>query len=190
MLLVIIEICCLVATVVFAGLWIANPTGNYEPYTVLAGVGLTLSELVRRRSSKDSLSEHDKQLVQAFRALFAQSGLIKHYKEHDFLLPFKRDYLTPLYEVVECWSDESHSFSNAELQEKKLAFFAAANALSEEIVRYTVPTGNGYVGVITRDMDPENLPQHVKSEAKAIDEKLPAFVQAHEELIQLTNKLS
>jgi hypothetical protein len=135
------------------------------------------------------LGEHDKTLFASFKALFSDSRVIKHYKEHDFLLPLRQSNLTPLREVVEQWEDESHNFVNPSLQQAKVAFLKAANALSEEVNRYTVPTDNGSVSVITRDMDPENLPVHVKAEAKAIDARLPAFVQTHEELIRIGNSL-
>jgi hypothetical protein len=149
-------------------------------------------EWLKRRfiSGSDVMTEHDKDLFNSFKALFSDSGIIKHYKEHDFLLPFSRSYLAPLYEFVELWGDESHNFINPSLQKFKVKFSMAANALTAEVTRYTVPDSNEYVSVITRGMDPENLPDHVKIEAKVIDSKLPEFVRSHEELIRFGNSLS
>ncbi len=50
----LVEIVCFVLTVVFAILWIRNPSGNYEPLTVLFGLGCAAAELGRRYSSKTS----------------------------------------------------------------------------------------------------------------------------------------
>ncbi|MES2014183.1 MAG: hypothetical protein V4445_10550 [Pseudomonadota bacterium] len=61
--------------------------------------------------------------------------------------------------------------------------------LAGEIIRYTVPDGNGSISVITRQMNPENLPEHVRAEARAIDAKLPAFLQSHEALLITFNRL-
>lgn len=138
----------------------------------------------------DALTHHDQNLVLKFRGLFADSGLYRLYQGHDFLLPLKKEATAPLYEVVETWTDEAHLFSHPELRTKQLEFINSANELATEIVRYTVPDGNGNISVITRQMDPENLAPHVRAEAKAIDAKLPAFLQSHEELLAICNRLS
>jgi hypothetical protein len=141
-------------------------------------------------SSHTSLSEHDRELVRRFRALFADPGLFQLYQRHDFLLPFSQEALRPLYTVVEAWTTEAHFFSNPELRSKQAIFIRAANELAGEIVRYTVPDGNGNVTVISRHMDPESLPSHVRDEARAIDAKLPAFLRSHEELLEKCNELT
>lgn len=141
-------------------------------------------------TSHGALSDHDRELAKSFRALFADSGLFRMYQGHDFLLPLQKEATVPLYTVVETWTDEAHFFTNPELRNKQAIFIKAANELAGEIVRYTVPDGNGNVSVITRHMDPENLPSHVRDEAKAIDTKLPAFLQAHEELLAKCNEIA
>jgi hypothetical protein len=190
MLLVAFEVLLFLTGLVFVGLWIANPSANYEPYAALFGLLGGGVDLWRRFRPQRSLATHDLQLVRSFRALFADSGHIRQYQGHDFLLPFRKQALAPLYEVVETWTDEAHYFVNAKLRKKQAAFIKAANELSTEIVRYTVPDGNGNVSVITRNMDSENLPPEVMEEAKAIDAKLPAFLRTHEELLALCNKLA
>jgi hypothetical protein len=137
----------------------------------------------------DVLTSHDRQLAKNFHSLFADSGLFKEFQGHDFLLPFRKTATVPLYTVVETWTDEAHFFMHPELRSKQAIFITAANELAEEIVRHTVPDGNGNVSVITRQMDPENLPEHVRAEARAIDAKLPAFLQSHENLIAACNRL-
>jgi hypothetical protein len=54
--LIVIEVCAIVATAVLGYLWIQQPAGNYEPWTVICGVTLTVIELVRRTRDKDSHS--------------------------------------------------------------------------------------------------------------------------------------
>lgn len=191
MLLVIFEVLLFIAGLVFIGLWIAKPSANYEPYAALFALlgGSSCVDLLRRFRSQRALTTHDRQLIKRFRALFADTGHLRQYQGHDFILRFRKQALAPLYEVVETWTDEAHYFVHAELREKQAAFIKAANELASEIVRYTVPDGNGNVSVITRDMDPENLPPEVRAEAKVIDAKLPAFLRTHEELLTLCNKL-
>jgi len=190
MFLAVAEVLFFIVALVFTGLWIANPSGTYEPVAALFGLLGGTVELFRRFRPQSSLTDHDRQLIQSFRALFADAGLIRLYQEHDFLLPFKKHALIPLYEVVETWIDEAHYFSNAKLRKKQAAFIKAANELATEMIRYTVPDGRGNVTVITPNMNVENLPPHARVEAKAIDAKLPAFIQAHEELLALCNKLA
>lgn len=135
-----------------------------------------------------SLSSHDRELAKNFRSLFAESGCFKEFQGHDFLLPLRKSAIVPLYTVVETWIDEAHFFIHPELRDKQAIFIEAANELANEIVRYTVPDGNGNISVITREMDPENLPAHVRIEALAIDAKLPAFLQSHEALLAACNR--
>lgn len=105
-------------------------------------------------------------------------------------LPLRREAVAPLNTIAETWTDESHKFADERLRPKAEIFVEAATELALEIARYTVPDGRGNVSVITRDMDPENLPVHVREEAEAINAKLPAFLRAHEELLALCNKLA
>lgn len=135
------------------------------------------------------LSDHDREIAKSFRSLFADSGIFREFQGHDFLLPLRKEAVAPLYSVVETWTDEAHFFTHPELRGKQAIFIEAANELGNEISRYTVPDGNGCVSVITRQMDPENLPAHVRAEAQAIDAKLPAFIQSHEDLLATCNRL-
>ncbi len=48
MVLIALEITAAVATVVLALLWISDPGGNYEPWTVICGLMATVTELCRR----------------------------------------------------------------------------------------------------------------------------------------------
>lgn len=50
--LVILELAALIATVVLAALWIRNPSGNYEPWTVLCGIVFTVGEVCRRHTKR------------------------------------------------------------------------------------------------------------------------------------------
>jgi hypothetical protein len=189
MILGIIETILFVVTIVFTGLWIAYPSANFESFSALFGLLGGGCDLLRRFKSQGGLPDHDRKLAQEFRGLFAESGLIQQYQRHDFMLPLKREAVVPLNVVAEIWTDESHKFVDQRLRPKGEAFVTAATELALEIARYTVPDGSGNVSVITRHMDPENLPTHVRDEAKAIDAKLPLFLRTHEELLTLCNKL-
>jgi quinol monooxygenase YgiN len=190
MVLVVSEALFFLAAIVFTGFWIASPSANYESYAALFGLLGGGVELLRRRRPHKTMSDHDRQLARIFRSLFADSGMLRLYQGHDFLLPFKKEATVPLYTIVETWTDEAHYFVHPRLRSKQATFIKAANELAGEVLRYTVPDGQGNVSVVTRDMDPENLPSHVKAEAKAIDAKLPEFLRAHEALLALCNELA
>lgn len=49
-----IEILSLISTLVLAALWILNPSGNYEPFTIVSGLVLTAAEIFRRRTSNSA----------------------------------------------------------------------------------------------------------------------------------------
>lgn len=183
-----IEVIGLVLAVV--GLLFAFETPRRTFLSLLGRRSATQNHEASHSSARVKLSDHDRQLVNSFRALFAESGLFRVYQGHDFLLPLKKEATVPLYTVVETWNDEAHYFSNPELRSRQTAFINAANELANEIVRYTVPDGNGNVSVITRHMDPENLPAHVRDEARSIDAKLPAFLKSHEDLLALCNQIA
>lgn len=150
---------------------------------------LLKQKVTKQASPPPDITAHDRNLFSEFKNLFSNTGLIKYYKEHDFLLPFPLQHITPLYKVVEHWNDEAHNFTNSTLQKAKIDFVTAAHELAYVISQYTVPTGDGSVSVVTRDIDPENIPPNIKNEAKNINEKLPSFITFHEKLISLGNSL-
>ncbi len=57
-LMLIIEICALVITLILGVLWINNPEGNYEPYTVLCGCVAGIIEVCRRFQKPNSDTQH------------------------------------------------------------------------------------------------------------------------------------
>lgn len=182
-----IEITGLILAVV--GIVFAFEAPRTKFLSVLGRQPSSKTTVIHGAEGQDALSSHDRELAKSFRSLFADSGLFREFQGHDFLLPLRKVATVPLYTVVETWTDEAHFFTHPELRSKQAIFIAAASELAGEIVRYTVPDGNGNVSVITRQMDPENLPEHVQAEAQAIDAKLPAFLQSHEMLLAACNRL-
>lgn len=58
MMILALEAMSLIATAALAVLWALNPDGNFEPYTILAGVIFGWAELLRRKSgAKSSVEE-------------------------------------------------------------------------------------------------------------------------------------
>ena len=174
-----------VLAVVFYGLWSYGMPGRFDAYAGFAGAIFVLTTAVEFR--KVTLTPHDHRLFAEFKSLFADRYLIPIYQSHDFLLPFRKTAVDPLYTVDAIWSDAAHSFNNKALERKRVAFVRAASELAQEIARGTIPKG-AYVTVIPREMDPENLAEWVKQDAQAINAKLPAFIQAHEELLRSGTK--
>lgn len=177
-----------IATLCFAAGWVKG-IAHFDAYFgisafVFAGL------FYDYRGIKKSLTPHDEQLFQKFRALFADHGYIRAYREHHFLSMFPRVYVTPLFEVVETWSDAAHTFSNKALEGKKIEFVKAANDLGVKISQYTTPTdSNSHVTVLPRNTDPENPPDWIRQEAEEINASVPLFVKTHEDLLKLGNRL-
>ncbi|MGE4242020.1 hypothetical protein [Ramlibacter sp.] len=140
MIIGLIEVALFAVAVLFAGLWVANPGADYEPYAALFGLLGGGVEILRRFQPLSALSDHDRKLAQIFRGLFAESGLIRLYQRHDFILPLPREAVVPLTTIVETWTDESHYFVDRRLRAKQELFIKSVNELANEIARYTVPT--------------------------------------------------
>ncbi len=136
------------------------------------------------------LTYHDEKLFQDFRSLFAEPGYVALYREHHFLSPFPRAAWLPLMRVTDTWTDAAHMFSHPKLEERALKFREAAGALANAIAKYTTPTDSGtHITTLPRREDPENPPQWVRDEAEEIHSLVPAFIDAHEELLKLGNSL-
>lgn len=181
----IVSISSALLAVIFAGLWSYGVQGRFDAYAGLAGALCVLT--TGFGLGKRTLSPHDQRLFAEFKALFADAFLIPAYQSHDFLLPFRKVSVDPLYTVDAIWRDAAHSFNDKALEKKRVAFVRAASELAQEIAGKTIPKGD-FVTVIPRDMDPENLADWVREDARAINAKLPAFVQAHEDLLRTGTK--
>jgi hypothetical protein len=55
--LIAIESSAVLATAILSFLWLRHPGGSYEPWTVLCGVILSITELIRRSRDKNILSQ-------------------------------------------------------------------------------------------------------------------------------------
>ncbi|WP_440531809.1 hypothetical protein [Variovorax sp. YR566] len=178
----IVRLVSAILAVVFYGLWSYGVPGRFDAFAGFAGAVFVLTTVVEFR--KPTLTPHDHRLFAEFKSLFADSSLIPVFRSHDFLLPFRKAGVDPLYTVDAIWGDAAHSFNDKALEGKRVAFVRAASELAQEIARGTIPKG-AYVTVIPREMDPENLADWVKQDAQAINAKVPAFIQSHEELLRI-----
>lgn len=65
--LIIIEILLLALGIILGVLWAINPSGNYEPFTLLASFALIVIEVIRRKyvkiESSDSNESEEKPIV-------------------------------------------------------------------------------------------------------------------------------
>lgn len=148
------------------------------------------SEPVTAPEARMPLTPHDERLFQDFRALFADRGYIALYRDHHFLSPFPREAWLPLMRVADTWIDAAHTFSHPQLEARALKFRQAGAALANAIAMYTTPTDSQtHITTLTKRVDPEDPPQWILDEVAEIHSLIPAFIDAHEELLRLGNGL-
>lgn len=170
------------------GLLLNQTSTAWQAWTTSTGAAFAILTTWNIRQLYIALTEHDQRLFAEFKALFAGKGLIRAYREHDFLQSFRQDYLVPLHTVAETWDDAAHSFTNKRLEKLRTTFVKAATDLAVTIAGNTIPSG-AFVTVIPRGMDSENLSDVVKQEATEINSKIKPFVDAHEALMREGNRL-
>lgn len=152
---------------------------------VLLTIGLTvylLNEWIGRSSGSPNIK--DIQLFEEFVAFFAESNLIRFYKEHDFLISFDPRYLEPLNDFIETWDNAVHQFVDRDLEKERQRLYESARALGLAIAGNTVPDRHGRISVIP-DHVGKPIPDWVKRDAKEINELAPPFVEHHENFILL-----
>ena len=191
MIVAIVRIVAVLAMAICAIGWVWFPTiARFDAFLGLATVFAFVVTTQFFVARYNKLNEHDQHLFNEFRALFSDRSLIQIFRDHDFLISFRREYMAPLQTVVAVWDDAAHAFTNRKLEEKRVTFVKAATELAMMIWNNTVPSyGGDHITVIPRDVDPENLPEHIRQEAREINALVPPFVAAHEDLIRTANGL-
>lgn len=72
-------------------------------------------------------------------------------KDYDFGNSFRSSYLKPLLLLAETWGDVDKEFLDRELEKKRKALLLAAQDLSMEFAKRTVPVGNGEMSSVFSD---------------------------------------
>jgi hypothetical protein len=102
---------------------------------------------------------------------------------------FKEEYWSPMSEYVDNWHTVGYEFVDGKVRRAHKRVYKAATRLGQTIAKYTVTIDAG--GRI-RSVKPSDVrgptPDHIKREAKEINDLRPAFAKAHAKFVRLANK--
>lgn len=133
-----------------------------------------------------SVNQHDVKLYDAYRGLLIENGVAEFYQQHDFLGSFPQACWSPLSQYVDTWATVEHEFADKQLEKAHEKVYAAALKLGTVIATNTVPIGDGTFRSVKPDhLPPGPLPEHIRNEAKEINDSVPAFVGAHQAFVRL-----
>ncbi len=138
----------------------------------------------------ENINSHDVDLYEKYKYLFVHNGVAEFYRQHDFLGSFSEDKWRPLSHYVNSWETVEHEFVNKKLNNLHKNVYASAFDLGNAISGNTVPIGSG--GQM-RSVKPDSMPfgpipEHIKEEAKEINELVPPFIKAHELFVRCANR--
>jgi hypothetical protein len=160
-----------------------------EPLSTMTAFGI-IRELLRLIGiGSGPVNEHDVELYEKYKVLFVVTGAAEFYKRHDFLSSFSEEYWRPMSKYVDNWHTVEHEFVDGKVNNAHKKVYKAATKLGEAIAKYTVTIdSNGRI----RSVKPKHVcsptPEHIKREAKVINDLRPAFAKAHANFVRLANK--
>ncbi len=135
-------------------------------------------------------NQHDVELYEEYRSLFVDNGVAEFYRQHDFLGSFMEAYWLPLSQYVDSWNTVEHEFVDKRLNKVHKKVYEAALKLGTAIAKNTVPIGkDDYLRSVKPDyLPPGPTPEHIKDEAREINDLVPNFVNAHQKFVRLANQ--
>ncbi len=114
-------------------------------------------------------------------------------RDHDFLIDYRADSLTPLNRFIEKWDDPNFEFIDSELEAAKLALLKAAEAAAMQIAVETVPNDHieGLRTVYPFDQGGKGMPDHVRESAQRANAAARSLVAPYDDFVRLaTRKLT
>lgn len=136
------------------------------------------------------VNTHDVELYEKYKSLFIHNKVAECYRQHDFLGAFNRDDWRPLSHYVDGWHTVEHEFVNKRLNKLHKKVYENASKLGIAIATNTVPIGSGehMISVKPDYMPAGPTPEHIREEAREINELVPAFINAHESFVRYANR--
>jgi len=129
---------------------------------------------------------HDSELFEAFLTEFPVEPTFNMLKEYDFGNSFWSSQMRPLFNFADAWSDVDKEFLDSALEKKRKALLKAAQELSMEFAKRTVPVGNGEKSSVFSDrLRAEGpRPPFVLEDAKVLNQKSREFVPLYEDFVR------
>lgn len=167
---------------------------EFEPAIAFIGAiaAIFTKDAVKARFGlNDTATDHDRELFKRFQRVLPADPVIRFIKEHDFGDAFLKARIEPLIEFYTTWDTVETEFLDSKIQAKKKLLHSAAEKLSNEIVKGTVPVQpTGHISVFPDSLRAtgQARPDHVRDDAKTLNELSREFVPQYEEFIRLCRK--
>jgi hypothetical protein len=131
--------------------------------------------------------EHDRTLFKALLTDFPVEPTLNMLKDYDFGNSFWSSQMRPLFTFADTWGDVDKEFLDSSLEKKRKALLEAAQELSREFAKRTVPVGNGEKSSVFSDrLRAEGpRPPFVLEDAKILNQKSRELVPLYEEFIRI-----
>lgn len=190
--LIFIELLALIASSILVGMWINDPSGNYEPIIVGLSLVIVALEIYRRnKNTRKSVNTRDIELFEKYKEMMFTSGLISMFEQYDFLSPLHMTTWQSISWFVEKADDIDHQFSDKKLNKHYLKAYEAALNFARLISKYTVPMNtpmNDHISEYGVGYKEKPIKEHEKKQAIEINEAGKVFIKAQKEFVIIGNR--
>ncbi|CAG2091171.1 MULTISPECIES: hypothetical protein [Xanthomonas] len=130
--------------------------------------------------------EHDRALYLQFLAELPVEPAITMLKDYDFGNAFKYTHMRSLFNFSETWDTVEKEFLDKKLEEQRKSLVTAAQELSIEFAKLTVPVGNGdFSSVFPDRLRAEGpRPEFVIEDARQLNRAARSFVPLYESFVR------
>ena len=171
-----------------------NPNGwvfQWEPIAAflfaLAGyiAAEKSGENLATNSQKTTTHPNDIRLLNDFLCLMPSGTFIEFLKQHDFLLDFKMEDLSPLRKFINEWDNTEHEFQDIELENIRTDLLKYGIDFFNKVCEYTSPNDAGRQAVrVDRLKHVKEHEDRFREEAKIINDASGEFVKIHQKLTE------
>tara|TARA_B100000809_G_C14847687_1_gene427126 strand:+ start:74 stop:655 length:582 start_codon:yes stop_codon:yes gene_type:complete len=191
--MILLEVLVLIGSSILVGMWINDPSGNYEPLIIgLSLVFIALEVYRRNKGSRQNVNTRDVKLFETYKDNVFDSGLIKVYEQHDFQSPLHRTTWLSLCQLVETGDGVEYQFSDEKLNSVYMKAYKSAFHFGSLISKYTVPMAppmDDHISVYGVGYKEKPIKPDEKKQAIEINESGKAFVEAQKAFVVLGNRL-
>ncbi|MGC3964583.1 MAG: hypothetical protein QM803_15030 [Rhodocyclaceae bacterium] len=146
------------------------------------------AEHMGRRHVERMRGERDALIVEQIEAVMPDTSIVQFLSNHDFIAPFDKAKVDPLFYMVRAWRTLAPEFLNEALAQAATNLDAAATDLVLRIGQYTHPLPDGSLGVKPLEQHGAAASDKVRDEARHLNEAANAFVRTHERFMEVARR--
>jgi hypothetical protein len=169
------------------GVFAGKPSWDASLAFVAALAALFAKDYVKERLNiAQPARAHDRVLFETFLADFPVEPTLNMLKDYDFGNSFRSTQMKPLFYFADAWGDLDKEFLDGALEKKRKTLLKAAQELSMEFAKRTVPVGNGEMASVFSDrLRAEGpRPPFVLEDAKVLNKQSREFVPLYEDFVR------